>query len=382
MSKKSILFLTGTRADFGKLKSLIRAVDGDPAFDCVVFATGMHLLPKYGMTVNEIIKENFKKVFTYQNQNESQRMDLILANTIVGISEYISHHPTDLIVVHGDRVETLAGAIVGSLNNIPVAHIEGGELSGTIDEVLRHSTTKLSHIHFVSNDSAKTRLMQMGEPESSIFVIGSPDYDVMLGGTLPNWDQVLDRYDLVDDEYGILLYHPVTTELEELQDNIRHIMQSLEHSGKQFVIIYPNNDHGTDQILDEFDRVKSNPKFHFFPSIRFEFFLVLLKNARIIVGNSSAGIREAEVYGTPVINIGSRQNNRHYGSNIKNIPERDVQLEQLLLSELWGTRYPPACSFGEGNSSELFMEVLRSEAIWNQNIQKVFIDRHKGKGAK
>ena len=157
MSKlKKILFLTGTRADFGKIKSLISILDTSQEFEVFVFVTGMHLQKEYGYTLIEIERCNFKNVHTFENHTHETTMDLTLAKTIEGLSSYCKQVSPDLIVVHGDRIETLAGAIVGSLNNILVAHIEGGELSGTVDELIRHSVSKLSHIHFVSNVAPDT----------------------------------------------------------------------------------------------------------------------------------------------------------------------------------------------------------------------------------
>ena len=148
------MFLTGTRADFGKIKSLVQILEKQPGFEVFVFVTGMHLQKEYGYTLVEIQRCGFKNIHTFENHTHETTMDLTLAKTIQGLSDYCKSIQPDLIVVHGDRVETLAGAIVGSLNNILVAHIEGGELSGTVDELIRHSVTKLSHIHFVSNDGA------------------------------------------------------------------------------------------------------------------------------------------------------------------------------------------------------------------------------------
>nr|WP_206513225.1 UDP-N-acetylglucosamine 2-epimerase [Vibrio alfacsensis] len=158
-------------------------------------------------------------------------MDIVLSKTIQGLSDYVQDLKPDMIVVHGDRVEALAGAIVGSLNNILVAHIEGGEVSGTIDELIRHSVSKMSHLHFVSNDFARKRLIQLGECESSIFVIGSPDLDIMKSKELPSLLDVKDRYDIDFDKYSILMYHPVTTALNELGENIHEVVSGVIDSG-------------------------------------------------------------------------------------------------------------------------------------------------------
>ena len=212
---RKVLFLTGTRADFGKLKPLILAVQHTPGFESRIFATGLHMLERYGSTIYEIEKAGCHPVYPFINQDGSvsSQMDLVLANTVTGLGHYVREFRPDLMIVHGDRVEALAGAIVGALNNIVVGHVEGGEVSGTIDEVLRHAVTKLSHVHFVANDEARARLIQMGEQAGSIFVIGSPDIDVMLSDTLPTLSQVQAKYDIPFERYVILMYHPVTTEL-------------------------------------------------------------------------------------------------------------------------------------------------------------------------
>jgi UDP-N-acetylglucosamine 2-epimerase (hydrolysing) len=182
---KKILFLTGTRADFGKLKSLMHKVEDAEQFDAHLFVTGMHMIATYGMTANEVEKSGFQSIYKYINQNKHDSMDVILSKTIMGLSDYVKEVQPDMIVVHGDRVEAMAGAIVGALNNILVSHIEGGEVSGTIDELIRHSVSKMSHLHFVSNEKAKQRLLQLGEREKSVYIIGSPDLDIMTSSNLP-----------------------------------------------------------------------------------------------------------------------------------------------------------------------------------------------------
>jgi UDP-N-acetylglucosamine 2-epimerase (hydrolysing) len=309
---KSILFVTGTRADFGKLKPLIAEVSNSKDFDYHIFATGMHMLSRYGSTVEEIA-QIFEHIYPYLNQDPfgSRGMDLALANTIQGLGHWLREFTVDLIVVHGDRIEALAGAAVGALQNVLVAHIEGGEVSGTVDELLRHSISKLAHLHFVANQSARNRLLQMGEQPESVFVIGSPDIDVMLSTSLPSLDEVKRHYEIPFDNYCIFIYHPVTSELSGLEQRAERMWRALLASHRNFVVIHPNNDSGSEILLRELTRhVKNNARFRPLPSMRFESFLTLMKHADAIVGNSSAGIREAPVYGVPTINIGSRQLNR------------------------------------------------------------------------
>lgn len=375
IKNKKIVFLTGTRADFGKLKSLLTITQKNADFDVQIFATGMHLDEKYGSTVNEIYKSGFKNIFEYKNHDGSEFMDRTLAKTITGFSEYIAHQKPDLIVVHGDRVEALAGAIVGSLNNILVAHIEGGEISGTIDELIRHSVSKLSHIHLVSNEEAKKRLIQMGELKNAIYVIGSPDLDLMNPTTLPSLETVKNYYDIQFHEYGILMFHPITTEYKNIKSMVTSVVDAVLESEENFVVVYPNNDLGTKEILNEYKRFENNPKIRMFPSLRFEYFLRLLKESNFIIGNSSAGIREAPYYNVPTIDIGTRQSNRGQSESIINI---DSNFEAILVAikniHQQKSESIDISEFGTGNSDELFLHLLQSDKIWTVNCQKQFQD--------
>lgn len=370
---RRILFLTGTRADFGKLKSLILELQAVHGMDVHLFVTGMHMLAKYGMTSIEVERAVDGSIYKYINQNSGDSMDYVLAKTIHGLSDYVKDLRPDLIIVHGDRVEAMAGAIVGSLNNILVGHVEGGEVSGTIDELMRHSISKMSHLHFVCNERAKRRLIQLGELEASVFVIGSPDLDAMTSSSLPSLEEATRKYEIPFKEYSMLVYHPVTTEMEHLASHIDEVIAAVLESGLNYIAIYPNNDHGTDIILDRLGRLKRCENVRLFPSIRFEYFLTLLKNARFIAGNSSAGVREAPFFGVPSINIGSRQNNRAMATSIVNVSARKDEV-LTALRRTTGMKCIPAQEFGNGNSARLFVEIMMREEVWETCKQKQFND--------
>ncbi len=371
---RRIFFITGTRADFGKLKPLIKAMQNDKELEPYIFVTGMHMYPKYGFTGEEVAGCGFKNIFNYINQKPNDSMDTILANTILGLSNYLVIQKPDMVVIHGDRVEALAGAIVGALNNIIVAHIEGGEISGTIDESIRHAVSKLAHLHFVSNNQAKKRLLQMGESERNIYVIGSPDIDLMLSPDLISISEVKRHYDIPFKRYAILAYHPVTTSLHALIKNTRELLKAVIDSGENYVVIYPNNDPGADIILEEYAMLKNNSQLRIFPSIRFEYFLTLLKNCEFIIGNSSAGIREAPFYAVPTINVGSRQKGRF---SYETIIDVDDSAEAILaaVGRVKKVKGVSSNHFGDGKSSEKFLKVLREDQTWNVTIQKFFMDR-------
>lgn len=369
---KKILFLTGTRADFGKIKSLIQILESHQAFEVYVFVTGMHLQREYGYTLIEIERCGFKNMHTFENHTHETTMDLTLAKTIEGFSDYVKTVNPAMIVVHGDRVETLAGAIVGSLNNILVAHIEGGELSGTVDELIRHSVSKLSHIHFVSNGDAKKRLMQMGEIKTAIYKIGSPDIDIMFSNDLPNLEVAKKYYEIPFEAYAIVMFHPVTTEAEAMKKQATDFVAALQEDTHNYVVIYPNNDLGSQSIIEAYKPLKNNRRFRVFPSLRFEYFLTLLKNAQFMIGNSSAGIREAPYYGIPIINIGTRQQNRAIHADIVNVVYDAKSIGDALRNINRHQVNKITNEFGKGNSAELFLEAMLNSDFWEINHQKQF----------
>jgi len=374
---KKILFLSGTRADYGKLKALIKVVEESEDFEAYIYVSGMHLVEKYGNTYREILKDKYKNVYVAYGLQQTDSMSYNLGNLICNFSGFVNNIRPDMIVVHGDRIDAMAGAMVGALNNVMVAHIEGGELSGTIDDSLRHAISKLAHIHLVCNNEAKERLIQMGEEENRIWVLGSPDVDLMFSESLPILDKVKEKYEIPFEKYSILMYHPVTTEHESLSEHIRQVVDAVIASEKNYVVIYPNNDLGTELILNEYKRFLSpeiNSRFRVFPSIRFEYFLTLLKNADFMIGNSSAGIHETCVYGVPTIDIGSRQHGRYEMSVSKNIQNTDNSSEHILLAiEKKDSMRKKSSYFGDGKSAFRFIEILKSN-IWDLPIQKHFID--------
>ncbi len=373
--RKKILFVTGTRADYGKLKSLMKKLDASSDFSVYVFVCGMHLSETFGSTYREVEKDGYEHIYVAYGLAQTQNHSVNLGNTVIHLSGYVENIRPDIIIVHGDRMDALAGAITGALHNILVGHIEGGELSGTIDESIRHAISKFAHVHFVCNKAAMRRLKQMGEEERRIFIIGSPDIDIMKSSHLPSLADAKMRYDIDFDDYGIMMYHPVTTEYDTIGDKIGIVTDAVIASGQNYIVIYPNNDLGSEIILNEYNRFKGNPRFRVFPSLRFEHFLTLLKNSGFILGNSSAGIREAGIYGIPAIDIGSRQNGRYDTQTSPNICHSEEDADQILdaISHVSELRFP-SHEFGQGDSTERFMQIISSKDLWRIEIQKHFID--------
>lgn len=369
---RKLLFLTGTRADFGKLEPLATAAR-DAGFAVTFFITGMHMLDRYGLTKLEVHRMPGVTKHEFLNQRPGDPQDIVLSKTVVGFSDYVTETRPDLVIVHGDRIEALAGALVAATNYIPCAHIEGGEVSGTIDEIYRHCNTKLASHHFVSSESAKRRAMAMGEPEGSVHVIGSPELDFHAGPSGVSLEDVKTRYDIDFDEFGLVTFHPVTSEQATMGAQAQALFNALETSGKKFIVIAPNNDPGSEDIFSVLADLPSE-RFRQFPSMRFNHFSELMKNASCMIGNSSAGVREAPFLGLPSLDVGTRQTNRAQADSVFGCAAGDAEAIATFLDTQWGQKYTPHTGFGEGRAAMRFVEALQEEGFWSQGLQKAFHD--------
>ncbi|MFD1913518.1 UDP-N-acetylglucosamine 2-epimerase [Halodurantibacterium flavum] len=369
---RHILFVTGTRADFGKLEPLALAAR-DAGFRVSIFITGMHMLARYGLTKIEVHRMAGVEVHEFLNQRAGDPQDMILAKTVIGFSDFLQELRPDLVVVHGDRVEALACALVCATNYVRCAHIEGGEVSGTIDEIYRHCNTKLAAVHFVSSEAARQRVMALGEPSEAIHAIGSPELDKHGAPSGVTLDEVRARYGIPFDDYGICVFHPVTSETASMGDQAASLYGALEASGRNFVLILPNNDPGSDQIFAVIDRLPAD-RFRRIPSMRFAYFSELMKNAAVMVGNSSAGVREAPFLGIPSLDIGTRQTGRSQAPSITSCRASDIDAIRAFLEGEWGRRYPAHTAFGEGRAADRFVNVLMDPTFWERSLQKEFRD--------
>ncbi len=373
---RHLLFLTGTRADFGKLEPLAAAAR-DAGHVVTLFVTGMHMMDRYGLTKLEVQRMPGVRVHEFLNQRPGDGQDIVLAKTVVGFSDFITEHKPDLIILHGDRIEALAGALVAATNYIPSAHIEGGEVSGTIDEVFRHCNTKLATHHFVSSDAAARRVMTLGEPAETIHVIGSPELDFHAGPSGVSLDEVRARYDIPFADYGIAVFHPVTSEQASMGAQAQALFGALDASGRNFVVIAPNNDPGSDQIFAVLATLPKD-RFRLIPSMRFAHFSELMKHAACMVGNSSAGVREAPFLGLPSLDVGTRQTNRAMAASVAFAAAGDGAAVARFLADHWGQRTARDSGFGEGRAADRFTQTLADPAFWAQGLQKAFRDQDNG----
>ena len=371
-SSRKVCFVSGTRADFGKLTSLIRVLEESPIFEPSIFVTGMHLDPDFGDTWRQV-KATHSCIITMRPNHETGRsMDRIFSATVSAFSDYLESNNPALIVVHGDRVEALACAAVGAMAGLRVAHIEGGERSGTIDETFRHAITKLAHAHFVSNDDAHSYIEKLGERSGTIYTIGSPDLDVLLSSALPSFEEVRNHYNIpfAGGTYGICIFHPVFYEQDQIAGHAEALVAAILESEKNFIVIGPNNDPGYTHILDAYEAFSNCNKVRFFSSIRFEFFGTLLSGARMMIGNSSAALFEAPAMGVRAVNIGTRQANRLSPESVVDIlPNKGEILD--AINSTWDLPAPNTSSIrGSGKAAEDFLAVVSQQAFWDVPLDK------------
>ena len=367
---RSILFVTGTRADYGKLEPLAHAAQA-AGFAISFFITGMHMMARYGETKTEVKRFAGAEFFEFVNQRAGDAQEFILSKTILGFSDFVQEHRPDLVVIHGDRVEALAVSIVCAMKYIASAHIEGGEVSGTIDESIRHCNTKLCTTHFVSSDAARARVIALGEAPSNVFNIGSPELDTHARDSGVTIAQVRERYEIPFEQFGIAVFHPVTSEVDTIGAQAQSLCDRMAASGRCFIVIAPNNDPGNEAIFAALDTLPAE-RFRQIPSMRFAYFSEAMRRSSAIVGNSSAGVREAPFLGVPSLDIGTRQYRRARCESITACSAFDVDVIDHFLAQTWAKRFASDTSFGSGHAAQAFVDVLASPKFWDRPLQKVF----------
>ena len=325
---KNIAVATTSRSDYGILYPLLREIDNDKELNLHLLISGSHMSKEYGKTISEIIHDGFKdyEIFDVLGQTNCKEnpQAVIMSNTINEFSNYFFKNKPDILVLLGDRFETLGVAISAMLNKVPIAHIHGGEKTiGAIDDAIRHSITKLSHLHFVSCDEYKNRVRQLGENPNNIFSVGSLAVENISSIKLKSKENLQSILKIKNDKQIFLVaYHPTTlgnlTPIEEL----KILLSALQIYKEQNIVFTGSNiDHGGSDINKLIvDTVSKNTNYYFFNSLGRDLFLNLMHHCDLIIGNSSSGIIEAPSFKKPVLNIGHRQEGRVMAKNILQAP--------------------------------------------------------------
>ena len=371
--KSTLVFFTSSRADYGKIKEVIKKIK---KIKYKIIVTGSHLLKEYGYTVDHIKKDfPLKNLIVFSNQKFNDSGKYIFEKTTKGLNKILKRYKFDLAIIHGDRVETLAAASTFMLNRIKIAHIEGGELSGTVDEMIRHSVSKLANVHFVTNKIAKKVLINSGEKKENIFITGSPDIDILKSQKRPNIKEVKKRYKIPFDKYAISFLHPVTTEgFQKNNINSKIYFKTLKScNAVNFIQFVPNNDDFSKIILKNLKtNLKNCKNVKILPSMRFEFYLTLLENSKFIIGNSSSAIMEAPYFGIPSINVGSRQINRFGEQLSTNIDFSNKNILKSIKNIKIKKSKKRKTIFGVGKSSDKIIKIINSKKFKKINLQKSY----------
>ncbi|MDC0243239.1 UDP-N-acetylglucosamine 2-epimerase [Marine Group III euryarchaeote] len=321
-NKQKISIFTGSRAEYGLLYWVIKELENRNEFDINVIATGTHLSKKMGYTVS-IIREDFSDMIHEIDIDVAgtspHEVSLMISKGIDSFSDYFLHNETDLIIILGDRFEILSVAIAALTHNIPVAHIGGGEVSeGAIDDSIRHCLTKLSHIHFPITERCANRIKSLGEDPSRIHVVGSTSLDILQNIVFYSKSELSKIMGFNEDKKLMLfVYHPETIDFENNNDKIDEVLRAIDEVDFEVIALYPNIDISSNQIIDKLKTFSSERgNVILIKNLERRLYLSLMKNADIMVGNSSSGIVESPSFCLPVINIGNRQNGRDKSENV------------------------------------------------------------------
>lgn len=375
---RKIVYITGTRADYGLMLPVLNAIKNHPKLDLTLIVTGMHLMPEFGKTIKEIEKNDFelyKIKETYEKDDKVSMARFVgkCVNRLVDTFSYI--HP-DIILLLGDRAEMLAGAVAGTYMNIPVAHIHGGDISGNVDEPVRHAITKFAHIHFPATKKSAERIIRMGEEKWRVHVVGAPGLDTVLNENLIKPREIAKKYNLdLSKPIVLMIQHPVTTESDEVVKQIRETLNAVVELKHQTVLIYPNADAGGRRMIKVIKKYEKYPFIKTFKSLPHKEYLSLMKIASVMVGNSSSGIVEAPSFHLPVVNIGTRQQGRERAGNVIDVGYSKNEIIKAIRKTLYDRKFKEKVKkckspYGDGKASKRIVKVLSEIKIDKKLLQK------------
>lgn len=374
---RTIVCVTGTRADYPRIKAVLREITKRPNLQLKLIVTGMHLLKAFGDTVGAIEQDGFDiaaRVKMYSEDDSPYGMAKSAIHCADGIADALRQIQPDLVLLSVDRVETLAAAAAAALMNLPIAHVQGGEVTGTIDESIRHAVTKLAHIHFPSTQDAADRIIRMGEDPRHVHLVGCPYLDIIRTVDYVGKEQLARTYGFDPTKpLVIFVQHPVTTEYGQGMEQVKKCIWALQcFPDVEIVGVYSNADAGGREIIAT---MEGSANFHIFPNIPDKDFLSLMKYAAVMVGNSSAGIREAPSFQLPAVNVGTRQNGRLRAGNVIDVPHDVDTIVKAIETALHDGDFRENLKkvtnpYGDGNSAKRIVDVLEHVELSGQLIQK------------
>jgi GDP/UDP-N,N'-diacetylbacillosamine 2-epimerase (hydrolysing) len=387
MIKKKVCVVTGTRAEYGLLRPLIKKIDENPKFELQLIATGMHLSPEFGLTYRNIESDGFKideKVEILLSSDTSIGISKSMGLGLISFSESYNRLNPDLIIILGDRYETFSATAAASVANIPVAHLHGGELTeGAFDDSFRHSMTKMSYLHFTSTEEYRKRVIQLGENPERVFNVGALGVENILNLDLLSKRELERELDIsLREKYLLIVFHPVTLENKTAENNFEELLEAIDKYDNNISKVFIKGNSDTDgriinQMIDQY--VNENNNSYTFTSLTVENYLSLLKNCFVLVGNSSSGIVEAPSLKTPSINIGDRQKGRIKAESVFDCKNNEADIlstlkkvDNLFSNDKFENINNP---YEKENISDEIIKVIEKALISNKiDLKKKFYD--------
>jgi UDP-hydrolysing UDP-N-acetyl-D-glucosamine 2-epimerase len=380
--KRKICVVITARPSYSRIKTALKAIQSHPNLELQLVIAASALLDRYGSAVNFIEQDGFKITAKVFNVLEGENPTAAAKTTGIGILELstvFDNLAPDIVVTVADRFETMATAIAASYMNIPLAHVQGGEVTGNIDEKVRHAITKLSDLHMVASPKAYERVVKMGEDERKVHLTGCPSID-LADEILKNSSLDFDPFEKykgagkgvsISNGYIVVMQHPVTTEYSQSRQHIEETLDAVSEMYMPVLWFWPNVDAGADGTskgIREFRELRDTSNFHFFKNMEPNDFLKLLKNAKCLVGNSSVGIRECAYLGIPVINIGGRQAGRERGRNVIDVGYNKEAIKEAITKQIEHGHYDSDKIYGNATAGKQIANLLANETLTIEKI--------------
>ena len=374
---KKICVVIGSRANYSSIKSAMRAIDNHENLELNLLVGASAILDRYGGAIELIRNDGFKPMGTFHMLIEGGNPSCMAKSTGLGLIEIpslLEKLSPDMVLTVGDRFETMATTLAAAYMNIPIAHTMGGEVSGTIDESIRHAITKFAHLHFPASESARQRIIKLGEVEENVFMVGCPRIDLIAeqikNKDFCNMSKLFSKgvgatFD-INKPFLVLSQHPVTTEFGNGEEEIKTTLEVIKEINIPAIVLWPNSDAGSDDIsrgIRKWREQNTANKMHFFKNLPVNEYITLLFKTSCLIGNSSSGIREGAFIGTPVVNIGSRQNNRERGKNVMDVSHNKKDIKEAIIKQINHGKYQKDTVYGDGNAGIKIADILSQKNI-------------------
>ncbi|CAH0118001.1 UDP-N,N'-diacetylbacillosamine 2-epimerase (hydrolyzing) [Paenibacillus sp. CECT 9249] len=375
MSLRKILGVTGIRSEYDIMSSVFQAIQQHPMLQLELIVTGAHLSKGYGNTIDEIKKDGFviaDQIESLINGDNSSSRVKGLAIQLQGMIQTVARTKPDILLVLGDREEAMSTALVGAYMNIPVAHICGGDrVVGNVDDQVRHAVTKLSHLHFASNEESYNRIIRMGEQPFRVFNTGNPGLDRLLHVEQLSSNELSNRLGFhfsEEEPILLLIQHVISTEIEESYFQMKQTLKAIERLGIKTILSYPNSDAGTHGLIEAIEEYEKLPNLYTAKNIPRVEFVNIMRRASCLVGNSSAGILEAPLLKLPVVNVGNRQKGRLHAENVQFVNHDEEEIYQAIYKAVYDSAYREMVQhcknpYGDGKASLRIAQILASEPL-------------------